>query len=86
RLEYWMPEAERIDAVLSQAADGFHQIGTARMAAHWRDGVVDPRCRVFGTDNLYVASSAVFPSSGQANPTLTIVALSARIADDIAAR
>ncbi len=86
RLEYWMPEAERVDAVLAQAADGFHQIGTARMAAHWRDGVVDPRCRVFGTDNLYVASSAVFPSSGQANPTLTIVALSARIADDIAAQ
>lgn len=83
RLEYWFPEHERVDAALAQAADGFHQIGTARMASHWRDGVVDPDCRVFGTDNLYVASSAVFPSSGQANPTLTIIALSARIAEHI---
>jgi len=84
RLEYWMPEAERVDAALAQASDGFHQIGTTRMAAHWRDGVVDPDCRVFGTRNLYVASSAVFPSSGQANPTLTILALSARIASHLA--
>lgn len=84
QLEYWYKDEERIEAALAQAADGFHQIGTARMASHWRDGVVDPDCRVFGTENLYVASSAVFPSSGQANPTLTILALSARLASYLA--
>lgn len=45
-----------------------------------REGVVDADCRVFGVSNLYVAGSAVFPTSGQANPTLTIVALAIRLA------
>ena len=38
-------------------------------------GVVDAACRVHGIDNLYIAGSSVFPGSGFANPTLTIVAL-----------
>lgn len=86
RLDYWMPDHARMAAVMAQASDGFHQIGTARMAADARHGVVDPDCRVFGTHNLYVASSAVFPSSGQANPTLTILALTARLADHLGAQ
>ena len=56
-------------------AYGGHHIGTARMGRDPAKGVVDADCRVFGVDNLYVAGSAVFPTSGQANPTLTIVAL-----------
>ncbi|MEE4305091.1 MAG: GMC family oxidoreductase [Wenzhouxiangella sp.] len=59
---------------------GMHHMGTARMSRAPEDGVVDPDCRVHGTDNLYVASSAVFPASGYSNPTLTIVALSLRLA------
>ncbi len=43
-------------------------------------GVVDVDCRVFGTDNLYVAGSSVFPTVGYANPTLMIVALALRLA------
>jgi choline dehydrogenase-like flavoprotein len=46
--------------------------------------VVDANCKVHHVDNLYIASSAVFPTSGQANPTLTIVALSLRLADHLA--
>lgn len=86
QLDFWMPEAERVDHVMAHASDGFHQIGTARMAFDWRGGVVDTNCRVFGTRNLHVASSAVFPSSGQANPTLTILALSARLAHHLGAQ
>jgi choline dehydrogenase-like flavoprotein len=48
-----------------------------------RTGVVDRDCRVFGVRNLYVAGSAVFPSVGHANPTLTIVALSLRLAEHL---
>ena len=48
------------------------------------DGVVDGRCRVFGTPGLYVVSTAVLPSAGQANPTLTAVQLGPRLADDLA--
>lgn len=59
---------------------GGHHIGTARMATSVRQGVVDVNCAVFGVPNLYVASSAVFPTSGHANPTLTIVAMAVRLA------
>lgn len=59
---------------------GMHHMGTARMSADPADGVVDTDCRVHGTDNLFVSSSAVFPTSGYSNPTLTIVALSLRLA------
>ena len=59
---------------------GGHHIGTTRMAADPKQGVVDTHLRVHGVGNLYVASSSVFPTSGQANPTLTILALTLRLA------
>lgn len=65
---------------------GGHHIGTARMADDPQQGVVSADLLVHGTGNLYVAGAAVFPTSGQANPTLTIVALSLRLADHLAAR
>ncbi len=65
--------------ILEQASDGFHQLGTTRMSRYERDGVVDIHCRVHGVSNLYVCSSSVFPTSGQANPTLSIVALAVRL-------
>jgi choline dehydrogenase-like flavoprotein len=71
-------------AIMDQAGDGVHQIGSARMAANGRLGVVDRNCRVFGSDNLFVAGSAVFPTSGQANPTLSAIALAVRSAHLIA--
>jgi choline dehydrogenase-like flavoprotein len=60
-----------------------HHMGTTRMHADPALGVVDADCRVHGLSNLYVASSAVFPTAGAANPTLTIVALALRLADHI---
>lgn len=60
-----------------------HHIGTTRMSSNPRDGVVDSDCRVHGTENLFVAGSSVFPTSGHANPTLMIVALAHRLADHL---
>jgi choline dehydrogenase-like flavoprotein len=60
---------------------GKHHIGTTRMHKDPALGVVDADCKVHGLDNLYVAGSSVFPTSGYANPTLTIVALAVRLAD-----
>jgi choline dehydrogenase-like flavoprotein len=57
-----------------------HHMGTTRMHPDPRRGVVDPDSRVHGIANLYVAGSSVFPTSGSANPTLTIVALALRLA------
>jgi choline dehydrogenase-like flavoprotein len=61
--------------------DQFHHIGTARMNDSPRLGVVDRNCQIHGVANLYVGSSAVFPTSGHSNPTLTIIALCMRLAD-----
>ncbi len=63
---------------------GYHHIGTTRMSHDPRHGVTDREGRVHGIDNLYVAGSSLFPTSGWANPTLTIVALALRTADAIA--
>jgi choline dehydrogenase-like flavoprotein len=60
--------------------DASHHLGTTRMAHRAQDGVVDAHSRVFGIDNLFVAGGSVFPTSGCANPTFTIVALSIRLA------
>ena len=82
RLEPWLREPD--GEWPRQLSGACHQMGTTRMAASPRDGVVDPDCRVHGVGNLYVAGSSVFPTAGCANPTLTLVALAARLADHLA--
>lgn len=86
RLAYRQPVSETAAAVLARAAHGTHQIGLARMGASAADGVVDRNLATFDVPNLYVASSAAFPTSGQANPTLSIVAFAARLAAHLAGR
>ncbi len=61
----------------------FHHMGTTRMHADPRHGVVDADCRIHRLENFYIASSSVFPTSGNVNPTLTIVALAIRLADHL---
>ncbi len=63
-----------------------HHMGTTRMHLDPKLGVVDEHCRVHGVQNLYIAGSSVFPTSGYANPTLTLVALSLRLSDHVRAR
>ncbi|MCF3641810.1 GMC family oxidoreductase [Rhizobium sp. TRM95111] len=59
----------------------WHHMGTTRMHADEKKGVVDPNCRVHGIHNLFVAGSSVFPTAGNDTPTFTIVALAHRLAD-----
>lgn len=61
----------------------FHHMGTTRMADRPEEGVVDARCQVHGMQNLYLAGSSVFPTSGAVNPTFTLVALALRLADHL---
>jgi choline dehydrogenase-like flavoprotein len=83
-LEYWQRPEDRLAAVSAQARDGYHQIGTTKMAETSELGVVDSNCCVHGMANLFVASSSVFPTSSAANPTFTIVCLAIRLADHVA--
>jgi choline dehydrogenase-like flavoprotein len=62
---------------------GSHHMGTTRMSDDPSRGVVDRNGKVHDIDNLYVAGSSVFPTSGSANPTLTLVALTLRLADHL---
>jgi choline dehydrogenase-like flavoprotein len=62
---------------------GNHHMGTTRMHDDPKQGVVDRNCRVHGVENLFVAGSSVFPTSGAANPTLTLLALTLRLSDHL---
>jgi choline dehydrogenase-like flavoprotein len=84
-VQYWYPAIELPEKVYAQAADGFHQAGTTRMGTDPASSVVDPELRVHGIQNLYVASSSVFSTTGQANSTLLAVALAVRLAERMAA-
>ena len=65
---------------------GPHHMGTTRMSTDPKQGVVDANCKLHTVDNVYVAGSSIFPTGGSANPTLTIVAMAARLADHIKER
>jgi choline dehydrogenase-like flavoprotein len=60
--------------------DASHHMGTTRMGTDPAVSVVDPNCRVHAVENVFIAGASVFPTSGSANPTFTIVALSIRLA------
>ncbi|KAF1844106.1 long chain fatty alcohol oxidase [Cucurbitaria berberidis CBS 394.84] len=61
-----------------------HQMGSNRMSAVERDGVVDPEGRVWGTEGLYVADASIFPSASGVNPMVTNMAISDWISRGIA--
>ena len=84
QLNYLVQDDELAARVLEQAKDGYHQIGTTRMGSSSRTSVVDSDCQVHDVRNLHVASSSVFPTSSQANPTLLATALAVRLAENIA--
>ncbi|RFB73790.1 MULTISPECIES: aldo/keto reductase [unclassified Herbaspirillum] len=86
KVEYHRSPDQRIGHILEQATDGFHQVGTTRMHDDPQLGVVDRHCQVHGVVNLHIASSSVFPTTGEANPTFLAVALAARLADRLAQR
>jgi len=79
RLQLGIPDPPDLDIVYT----GYHHMGTTRMHDSPQNGVVDRNCKVHSVKNLYMAGSSVFPTCGTSNPTLTIVALAARLADHL---
>lgn len=84
RLEPWLADDADFPAWDEQI--GNHHMGGTRMSDTPKTGIVDRDCRVHGLHNLYVCGSSVFPSSGHANPTLTIVQLALRLAGHLGGR
>jgi choline dehydrogenase-like flavoprotein len=60
-----------------------HPCGTCRFGTDPAASVLDPNNRAHGVDNLYVVDASFFPSSGGANPSLTIAANALRVAEVI---
>jgi choline dehydrogenase-like flavoprotein len=73
-------DPDSVEAEMTRyGAFGGHHIGTARMGRDPRSSVVNSDCRLHDVANLFIASSATFPTSSQANPTLTVVAFALRL-------
>jgi choline dehydrogenase-like flavoprotein len=77
KLEEWLKTGDWRDKI----DDSNHHIGTTRMSESQLEGVVDKDCKVHNINNLYIAGSSVFPTSGHSNPTFTIIALGFRLAE-----
>jgi len=70
-----------VDDVASPPGSGIHYVGTCRMAADPRSGVVDKDLKYFKSKNLYVCDGSVIPVLSEKYPTLTIMALAHRLAE-----
>ena len=86
RLQYLYGPEQLSERIYAQASDGYHQVGTTRMGEDARQSVVDPNLKVHSVEDLFVASSSVFPTSGQANSTLLAVAFGIRLAHHLHAK
>jgi choline dehydrogenase-like flavoprotein len=83
----WNPEVLNPEVrLVDLTEDQCHPAGSTRMGMNPSDSIVDPHLRVHRISNLSVASASTFPSSGSANPTLTIMQLAMRAADGLAIR
>jgi hypothetical protein len=64
-------------------SDVCHHMGGCRMSDSPSEGVVNTDLKVWDTDNMYICSCAVFPTSSHSNPTLTMLALGARLVNHL---
>lgn len=72
---------DKKEKYLSEA--GWHHMGGTIMGQNSKNSVVDKNLKIHGSRNMFVIGSSVFPTGGHANPTLTIVQLSLRLANNI---
>jgi choline dehydrogenase-like flavoprotein len=72
------------DAQISMFGKNIHECGTARMGSDPKKSVVDRNCKVHDARNVFITDGAVFTTQGCYEPTLTIMAISARAGQHIA--
>jgi choline dehydrogenase-like flavoprotein len=71
----------QINEAPAPPGSAIHECGTARMGTNPEESVLDPHNECWEARGLYVTDAACFPSQGSQNPTLTILALTARACD-----
>jgi choline dehydrogenase-like flavoprotein len=72
---------EKTNAELAPPGLSIHEMGTARMGSDPASSVLDPFARSWEVENLYVTDGSCFVSGGYQNPTLTMMAITARACD-----
>ena len=73
--------SDKVDfPTIEHGRPGPHHMCTTRMSDTPKEGVVDVNCKLFGIDNFYIGGSSIFSSSGEVNPTFTIVQMTLRLA------
>jgi choline dehydrogenase-like flavoprotein len=58
-----------------------HQCGTVRFGNDAASAPLDPLCKAYDHDNLYVVDASFFPSSAAVNPALTVAAQALRVGE-----
>lgn len=76
----------KIDDEPAPPGTAMHECGTARMGSSPKNSVFDPNNECWDVKGLYLTDGACFPSQGAQNPTLTIMALTARACTHAAGR
>jgi choline dehydrogenase-like flavoprotein len=71
----------RFNTHLSMPGTAIHEVGTARMSADPRTGVLNSFCQSWDMKTLFVMDGSCFVTQGVQNPTLTMLALAARSCD-----
>ncbi|HVZ13312.1 MAG TPA: GMC family oxidoreductase [Bauldia sp.] len=86
KIDAWFLRHSRTNPAGEHIEGGNHHMGTTRMSDDPKTGVVTRDGRLHSVENLYLAGSSVFASSGHANPTYTIVQLALRLGDHLTDR
>ena len=81
RIDNWLLNDE--DYPLDAVIGGHHHMGGTRMFENRKFGVVDSNCKLYGSDNIFMAGSSIFTTAGHNNPTLPIVQFSLRLRDHL---
>jgi choline dehydrogenase-like flavoprotein len=79
----WTRKDEQKSDENGGASDVYHPGGTTRMGTNSKNAVVDDTLRTFAVQNLWVASTSTFPTGGGANPTMTLILFTLRLAEHL---
>tara|TARA_B100000902_G_scaffold352413_1_gene363136 strand:+ start:1735 stop:3105 length:1371 start_codon:yes stop_codon:yes gene_type:complete len=69
--------------ILKRTKDASHHMGGLRFYPNAKESVVDRNLKIIGLKRIYVCSSAVFPTSGSVNPTMTICTLANKLGNHL---
>lgn len=81
--QYSWDETPSLEKWRTSFTSAAHHLGTARMSTDWRNGVVNSDLKVHEVDNVWICDGSVFPTGGNANPSLTICALAHRLSEHL---